>query len=87
MGADCSPPSRQARGPRTTGGRQPGLIEGNAFDALLGDKDGRTADADSVNPGSNPGPPANVINELKKVGSAPRRAGYHGATRSRDSEA
>src|ERR1700730_12987414 len=45
MGADCSPPSRQARGPRTTGGRQPGLMEGIAFDALLGDKDGRTADS------------------------------------------
>jgi hypothetical protein len=33
--------------------------------------------------GSNPPAPANLINELKKVGSAPRKAGYHGATSSR----
>jgi hypothetical protein len=29
MGADCSPPSRQARGPRTTGGRSHDSSRGN----------------------------------------------------------
>jgi hypothetical protein len=32
MGADCSPPCRQARGPRTTGGRQPALPRSRAPD-------------------------------------------------------
>src|ERR1700675_3023107 len=32
MGADCSPPSRQAWGSRTTGGRQPGLPRSRALD-------------------------------------------------------
>jgi hypothetical protein len=32
MEADCSPPSRQARGPRTTGGRQPALPRSRALD-------------------------------------------------------
>jgi hypothetical protein len=36
MGADCSPPSRQARGPRTTGGRQPGLPRSRALIARTG---------------------------------------------------